>query len=100
MAMLINMAPGPDALLVVRTSMTQGRRGGQAAALGILTGCAGWGIATAVGLAAVLTAGDPGGSPPDDPAGRGSCTRTRPCSPEAAAHSPPRGSVPCACRWG
>lgn len=59
MAMLINMAPGPDTLLVVRTSMTQGRQGGLAAALGILTGCAGWGIATAAGLTAVLTASPP-----------------------------------------
>ncbi|WP_328388244.1 hypothetical protein OHS81_29635 [Streptomyces sp. NBC_00400] len=36
-AMLINMAPGPDTLLVVRTSMAKGRQGGLAAALGILT---------------------------------------------------------------
>ncbi|MEU6576987.1 LysE family translocator [Streptomyces sp. NPDC046805] len=50
------MAPGPDTLLVVRTSMTQGRHGGLAAALGILIGCTGWGIATAVGLTALLTA--------------------------------------------
>ncbi|MEU5209517.1 LysE family translocator [Streptomyces sp. NPDC020742] len=55
-AMLINMAPGPDSLLVVRTSVTQGRQGGLAAALGILTGCMGWGIATAAGLTALLTA--------------------------------------------
>lgn len=55
-AMLINMAPGPDTLLVVRTSVTKGRQGGLAAALGILTGCMGWGIATAVGLTALLTA--------------------------------------------
>ncbi|MFE2937144.1 LysE family translocator [Streptomyces sp. NPDC059278] len=59
MAMLINMAPGPDTLLVVRASMTQGRQEGLAAALGVLTGCAGWGIATAVGLTAVLTASPP-----------------------------------------
>ncbi|MDX3434286.1 LysE family translocator [Streptomyces sp. ME01-18a] len=55
-AMLINMAPGPDTLLVVRTSVTQSRQGGLAAALGIITGCMGWGIATAVGLTALLTA--------------------------------------------
>ncbi|MEV5200532.1 LysE family transporter [Streptomyces sp. NPDC053720] len=48
-AMLVNMTPGPDTLLVVHTSMTQGGRGGMAAALGILTGCTGWGIAAAVG---------------------------------------------------
>lgn len=56
MALLINMAPGPDTLLVVRVSVTQGRSGGLAAALGILAGCAGWGIATAGGLTALLTA--------------------------------------------
>ncbi|MCX4851289.1 LysE family translocator [Streptomyces sp. NBC_00893] len=39
--------------------MTQGRRGGLAATLGILAGCTGWGIATAVGLTAVLTASPP-----------------------------------------
>ncbi|MEU6394375.1 LysE family translocator [Streptomyces sp. NPDC046939] len=55
-AMLINMAPGPDSLLVVRTSVTQGRPGGLAAVLGILTGCMGWGLATAAGLTALLTA--------------------------------------------
>jgi threonine/homoserine/homoserine lactone efflux protein len=36
--------------------VTQGRQVGLAAALGILTGCMGWGIATAVGLTALLTA--------------------------------------------
>jgi threonine/homoserine/homoserine lactone efflux protein len=55
-AMLINMTPGPDSLLVVRASMTRGRQGGLAAALGIITGCVGWGIATAAGLTALLTA--------------------------------------------
>ncbi|MGI5337587.1 LysE family translocator [Streptomyces sp. CA-181903] len=53
------MAPGSDSLLVVRTSVAQGRRGGLAAALGILTGCMGWGIATAVGLTALLLASHP-----------------------------------------
>ncbi|MGW5127577.1 LysE family translocator [Streptomyces sp. NPDC004069] len=55
-AMLINMAPGPDSLLVVRMSVAHGRQGGLAAALGILAGCMGWGIATAAGLTALLTA--------------------------------------------
>ncbi|WP_245790512.1 LysE family translocator [Streptomyces monashensis] len=50
------MAPGPDSLLVVRTSATRGRGSGLAAALGVLTGCVGWGLATAVGLTALLTA--------------------------------------------
>lgn len=55
-AALINVAPGLDSLLVVRTSAAGGRRYGLAAALGILLGCLIWGIATAAGLTALLTA--------------------------------------------
>jgi threonine/homoserine/homoserine lactone efflux protein len=55
-AALINITPGLDTLLVVRTSAGQGRRFGVAAALGILVGCMAWGIATAAGLTALLTA--------------------------------------------
>jgi threonine/homoserine/homoserine lactone efflux protein len=55
-ALIINVVPGLDTFLVLRTSMTQGRRSGLAAALGILTGCGIWGLATAVGLTALLTA--------------------------------------------
>ncbi|MBL1098974.1 LysE family translocator [Streptomyces coffeae] len=55
-AALINITPGLDTLLVLRTSVSQGRTAGLASALGILTGCVVWGIATAVGLTALLTA--------------------------------------------
>ncbi|MEU8917817.1 LysE family translocator [Streptomyces nigrescens] len=55
-AALINLTPGLDTLLVVRTSVTHGRTGGRAAAVGIITGCLAWGLATAVGLTALLTA--------------------------------------------
>ncbi|WP_433469096.1 LysE family translocator [Spirillospora sp. CA-128828] len=55
-ALIINVVPGLDTFLVLRTSVAQGRRCGLAAALGILTGCAVWGLATAVGLTALLTA--------------------------------------------
>ncbi|QNS09042.1 LysE family translocator [Streptomyces xanthii] len=55
-ALLINVAPGPDSLLVVRASVAEGRRVGGAAAVGVLVGCAGWGVATAAGLTALLTA--------------------------------------------
>lgn len=55
-AALINVTPGLDTLLVVRASASQGRRFGAAASLGILAGCLVWGIATAVGLTALLTA--------------------------------------------
>ncbi|MFF2809783.1 LysE family translocator [Streptomyces sp. NPDC058000] len=55
-AALINVTPGLDTMLVLRTSIAHGRTGGRAAALGILTGCLAWGLATAVGLTALLTA--------------------------------------------
>lgn len=55
-AALINITPGLDTLLVLRTSVAHGKEGGFAAALGILTGCLAWGVATAVGLTALLTA--------------------------------------------
>ncbi|URN01358.1 LysE family translocator [Actinomadura madurae] len=55
-AMIVNVMPGLDTFLVLRTSIAQGRRSGLAAALGILTGCGVWGLATAVGLTALLTA--------------------------------------------
>lgn len=55
-AALINVTPGLDTLLVLRTSVSQGRNAGVAASLGILAGCLVWGFATAVGLTALLTA--------------------------------------------
>ncbi|MGW7077586.1 LysE family translocator [Streptomyces sp. NPDC054871] len=55
-AAIINITPGLDTLLVLRTSVAHGRDGGLAAALGILTGCLAWGVATAIGLTALLTA--------------------------------------------
>jgi threonine/homoserine/homoserine lactone efflux protein len=55
-AAIINVTPGLDTLLVLRTSVAHGRDGGIAAALGILTGCLAWGVATAIGLTALLTA--------------------------------------------
>jgi threonine/homoserine/homoserine lactone efflux protein len=55
-AALINVTPGLDTLLVLRTSVSHGRNAGLAASLGILAGCLVWGIATAVGLTALLTA--------------------------------------------
>lgn len=55
-AAIINITPGLDTLLVLRTSVAHGKDGGLAAALGILTGCLAWGVATAIGLTALLTA--------------------------------------------
>ncbi|MGI5202194.1 LysE family translocator [Spirillospora sp. CA-108201] len=55
-AMIVNVAPGLDTFLVLRTSVSAGRGCGLAAALGVMTGCAVWGLATAAGLTALLTA--------------------------------------------
>ncbi|MFI0781160.1 LysE family translocator [Streptomyces sp. NPDC021212] len=52
-AALINVTPGLDTLLVLRTSVAHGRNAGLAASLGILAGCLVWGFATAVGLTAL-----------------------------------------------
>src|SRR5688572_13164628 len=52
--LLLNMAPGPDSLLIVTRSAAQGWRAGSAAALGIGAGCAVHIAAAALGLSAVL----------------------------------------------
>jgi threonine/homoserine/homoserine lactone efflux protein len=55
-AAIANATPGLDMMLVLRTSVSGGRRAGLAAALGVNTGCLAWGLATAVGLSELLTA--------------------------------------------
>lgn len=52
--LLLNIAPGPDSLLVMTRSATQGWRAGSAAALGIGTGTLVHIAAAALGLSAVL----------------------------------------------
>jgi threonine/homoserine/homoserine lactone efflux protein len=52
--LLLNMAPGPDSLLIVTRSAAQGWRAGSAAALGIGTGTFVHVFAAALGLSAVL----------------------------------------------
>ncbi len=52
--LLLNMAPGPDSLLIVTRSAAQGWRAGSAAALGIGAGCTVHIAAAALGLSAVL----------------------------------------------
>jgi RhtB (resistance to homoserine/threonine) family protein len=54
--LLLNMAPGPDSLLIVSRSATQGWRAGSAAALGIGSGTCIHILAAAFGLSALLTA--------------------------------------------
>jgi threonine/homoserine/homoserine lactone efflux protein len=55
-AALVTIIPGIDTALVVRTTVTQGRSRGFAAALGINTGVLVWGAAAAVGVSALLAA--------------------------------------------
>lgn len=52
--LLLNIAPGPDSLLIMSRSATQGWRAGSAAALGIGTGTLVHVFAAALGLSAVL----------------------------------------------
>lgn len=54
--LLLNMAPGPDSLLIVSRSATQGWRAGSAAALGIGSGTMVHIFAAAFGLSALLAA--------------------------------------------
>lgn len=52
--LLLNIMPGPDSLLIMSRSATQGWRAGVAAALGIGTGTMVHVLAAAVGLSAIL----------------------------------------------
>ena len=52
--LLLNMAPGPDSLLIIARSATQGWRAGSAAALGIGAGTCVHIIAAALGMSALL----------------------------------------------
>ncbi len=54
LALVLSVTPGPDALLVLRSTARGGRRAGLATAAGTATGSLAWALATAVGLAAVL----------------------------------------------
>jgi threonine/homoserine/homoserine lactone efflux protein len=54
--LLLNILPGPDSLLIMTRSATQGWRAGSAAALGIGTGTFVHILAAALGLSAVLAA--------------------------------------------
>ena len=50
------MSPGPDFVVVTRSSLSGGRRAGMAAGIGIALGVFAWVVAIALGVAAVLTA--------------------------------------------
>ena len=55
-AAVINVTPGPDTRLVLRTSSAGGRAIGFTSGLGVNTGCLAWGIATAAGVTELFTA--------------------------------------------
>lgn len=56
MAALLTITPGVDTMLVLRTTVTGGRRTGHLAATGVVTGLLCWAMAGAAGLTAVLAA--------------------------------------------
>lgn len=55
-AAVINVTPGLDTMLVLRTSIAGGRATGFVSGLGINSGCLAWGVAAAAGITELLTA--------------------------------------------
>src|SRR3954465_4911503 len=56
---LITISPGPDSLLVLRTSVAAGAKNAAMAAAGICVGLSVWAFAAAFGVSAVLAASAP-----------------------------------------
>jgi RhtB (resistance to homoserine/threonine) family protein len=56
---LMIMTPGPDTAITIRNTLTGGRAGGVATALGVATGQAIWALATSAGIVALLVASEP-----------------------------------------
>ena len=56
---LVIMTPGPDTAITIRNTLTGGRAGGVATALGVATGQAIWALATSAGIVALLVAPEP-----------------------------------------
>ncbi|MFF0577845.1 LysE family translocator [Streptosporangium saharense] len=57
-ALVLTVSPGPDTVIVLRTTVASGRRAGLLAGAGVILGCYVWGVATALGLTALLAASD------------------------------------------
>ena len=55
---LLTITPGVDTVMVLRTSTSDGPRGGAAASLGICLGLLAWGTSAAFGLTALLAASE------------------------------------------
>jgi threonine/homoserine/homoserine lactone efflux protein len=58
-AIVVIVSPGPDFALTVHNTVSRGRRAGIETSLGVVSGQLLWGLATAVGLAALLVASRP-----------------------------------------
>ena len=56
---LVIMTPGPDTAITIRNTLTGGRVGGFATALGVATGQAIWALAASAGIVALLVASEP-----------------------------------------
>lgn len=56
LSLIVAVSPGPDSLLVLRSSLLGGRRAGARAASGAASGSLAWGICSAAGLTAILAA--------------------------------------------
>jgi threonine/homoserine/homoserine lactone efflux protein len=58
-SVLVIVTPGPDTAVTIRNTLTGGRAGGLATALGVATGQAIWALATSAGIVALLVASEP-----------------------------------------
>ena len=56
LSLILTVTPGPDSLLVLRSSLQAGRRTGVRVAGGATSGSLAWGICSAAGLTAILAA--------------------------------------------
>jgi threonine/homoserine/homoserine lactone efflux protein len=56
LSLIVTVTPGPDSLLVLRSSLLAGRRAGARVAAGATSGSLAWGICSAAGLTAILAA--------------------------------------------
>ncbi|MEK6275454.1 MAG: LysE family translocator [Actinomycetota bacterium] len=56
---IVIVTPGPDTALTIRNTLMGGRRAGVFTAIGVSSGQATWTLATAAGVAALLTASEP-----------------------------------------
>ena len=58
-SVVVICTPGPDTALIIRNTLSGGRRGGIATATGIIGGIAVWTLAASAGAAALLSASEP-----------------------------------------